>query len=72
MTLLKLKGICVDIMCEVKEEYRETINYERGTKVLYLRVIRLIYGCIEAALLWFKLYTEVLKNLGFEMNLHDF
>ena len=72
MVLLKLKGIFVDIMCEVNEEYRETITYERVTKVLYLRVLRLIYGCIGAALLWYELYTEVLKKMGFEINPYDF
>ena len=51
MVLLKLRGIFVDIMCEVNEEYKETVTYENGTKVLYMRVIRSIYGCIEAVLL---------------------
>lgn len=48
------------------------VTYENGSKVLNLRVIRLIYGRIEAALLWYELYTEVLKKTGFEINLYDF
>ena len=30
-------------------------------KVLYLKVLREIYGCIEPALQWFNLYTQNLK-----------
>ena len=35
-------------------------------------VIRSIYGCIEAALLWYNLYTSVLKEAGFVISPYDF
>ena len=40
MVLLKLRGIFVDIMCEVNKEYKGTVKHENGTKVLYMRVLR--------------------------------
>ena len=30
-----------------------------------------IYGCIEAAMLWYNFYTKKLKELGFELNTYD-
>ena len=58
---LKLRGEFVDIMCEVNTAYKSTVIYGNGEKVLYMLVLRSIYGCIMAALLWYDLYTLVLK-----------
>ena len=69
--VLKLRGMFVDIMCRVNPEYQDTVIYEGGVKVLYMRVLRSIYGCIEAAMLWYDLYTTKLKDMGFELNPYD-
>ena len=36
-----------------------------------MRVLRAIYGCIEAALQWYKMFTDVLSKKGFVLNLYD-
>jgi len=36
-----------------------------------MKVIRAIYGCIEAALQWYKKFTGTLKDEGFELNPYD-
>jgi hypothetical protein len=69
--LLKLRGIFVDIMCEVNPEHLKNVVYENGGKVLYLQVVRALYGCIESALLWYNLYTETLEKMGFKINPYD-
>ena len=69
--LLKLKGQFVDIMCKVNPEYQKYVRYEGRTKVLYLKVLRAIYGCLESALLWYNLYSTTLKNMGFVLNPYD-
>ena len=58
-------------MCEVNPEYEPTVIYEKGVKVLYMLVLRSIYGCIDAAMLWYELYTKELKNMGFKLNEYD-
>ena len=73
--ILKLTGIFVDIMCEVNPEYKQHVIYEvkngKKIKVLYVRVLRALYGCLESALLWYKLYSSTLKKLGFKINPYD-
>ena len=59
------------MMCDVNPEYRKYIREENGRTVLYLKVIRAIYGCIEAALQWYKMFTTKLKKEGFELNPYD-
>ena len=71
MVLLKMTGTMVDLMCEVNPEYIPTVIYENGRKVLYMRVLRSLYGCIEAALLWYKLFSTTLTDMGFEINPYD-
>ena len=42
----------MDIMCNINPEHKKNVGYENGQKVLYMLVLRAIYGCIESALQW--------------------
>ena len=66
--ILKLKGNrLVDMMYEINPNHLKNVRYEGNTKFLYLKCIRTIYGYIEAALQWYKLFTEKLSKEGFEL-----
>ena len=65
---MKLRGQFVDIMCEVNEEYKKHVVYEKEQKVLYLQVLQTIYGRIESALLWYNLFATTLKGMGYKIN----
>ena len=69
--LLKLKGEFVDIMCRVNPEHLPNVRYEKNVKVLYLKVERAIYGCIESALMWYNMFTGILEEMGFKLNPYD-
>ena len=53
--LLKLQGEFVNIMCEVNGEHRKHVRKENGTDIPYMMLLRSIYGCIEADMLWYNL-----------------
>jgi uncharacterized membrane-anchored protein len=55
----------------VSHEYASFVCEERGRKVLYLRLLKALYGCVKSALLWNKLFSTTLKDLGFELNPYD-
>ena len=69
--LMTFRDEFVDIMCEVNPEYKKYVIYEKGKKVLCVRVLRKIYGCIESALLWYQVYPKTLKDVGFNLNPYD-
>ena len=69
--LLKIEGEFVDIMIEVNPEYANNVRYENGKKVLYVQILKALYGMIESALLWYTLYVDVLQKEGFEVNPYD-
>ena len=66
---MKFRDEFVDIMCEVNPEFKKHVIEERGKKVLYVKVLWAIYGCIKSALLWYELYVKTLKDLQYSMDL---
>ena len=69
--ILKMTGRSVDALCETDESYRALVRTEKGMKVIYLRLKKALYGCIKSAMLWYNLFTENLKEMGFEINPYD-
>ena len=51
----------MDIICKVNPEHTKNVRVENGVKVLYLQLLKGLYGCIESSLLWYDLYTKTLK-----------
>ena len=47
------------------------MRYDNGKKALYVNILIDIYGCIESALLWYKLYSEMLKGMVFVIYPYD-
>ena len=66
--ILKPRGCFADIMCDINEEYRQYVRYDKGQRVIYLRVLMEIYGCIKLALPWYNFYTITLKDEGYKLN----
>jgi len=69
--LLKIEGQFVDIMTDVNPEFKEDVRFENGKKVLYVQILKALYGMIESALLWYDLFSTTLKEEGFEINKID-
>ena len=53
------------------ELYGPCMVYEKGRKVLYVQVLRAIYGMLQASLLWYKKFRHDLEEAGFEFNPYD-
>ena len=66
--LLKIEGDFVKIICDVNPDFVEDIVYENEKPVLYVQILKALYGMIESALLWYSLYIEVLLKNGFRLN----
>ena len=69
--LMIIRGDFVDILCKACPKYVPYVKEIHGKKILYVRVLRAIYGCIESALLWYTLFSNTLKDMGFKINPYD-
>ena len=69
--IMKLTGKAVDVFCSANEKYKKFLMMEKGRKVIYLRILRALYGCIQSALLWYNTFVEKLSKDGFTLNRYD-
>ena len=69
--VLKIEGEFVDIICEVNPKHKKNVSVETGLKLLYLRLLKSLYGYMEYTLLWCDLYSKTLKSHGFLINPYD-
>ena len=63
-----LRNEFLDLICKVDEKYKKYMGIVNGRKVLYLKVLRVIYGWIKSTLLWYELFSTTLKKMGFVIN----
>jgi hypothetical protein len=69
---VKITGVLVDFLIELAPElYKLFVIYENGKKVLYVQVLRALYGMLVAALLWYKKFRADLETEGFQFNPYD-
>jgi len=70
--VLKITGVLVDLLVQMAPEvYGPYVVLENRKRVLYLVVLRGVYGMLIAALLWYHLFSSNLMAIGFEINPYD-
>jgi hypothetical protein len=60
--LMKFTGNLVDILCNMNPDHLPNIAVEKGTKVLNMRLVKALYGCVKSAMLWYDLFTGTHKD----------
>ena len=69
---MKITGVLVDMLVQLSpEEYGRFVVYENGRKVIYVVVLKAIYGMLIASLLWYKKFKKDLEGEGFVFNPYD-
>ena len=52
---MKITGVLVDILIQLNPAlYKDYVVIEKGKKVIYTKVLKAIYGMLQATLLWYK------------------
>ena len=66
---MKITGVLVDMLVQLSPEiYGPYIVLEKQQKVIYVQVLKAIYGMLQAALLWYNKFREGLEKEGYEFN----
>ena len=67
--IMKFTGESVDILCKMNPSHTKHVVLAEGkTKVLNVRLVKALYGCVKSALLRYKMCSGTLKGIGFELN----
>ncbi len=70
--IMKITGVLVDMLVALAPElYGPFIVFENGKKVLYVVVLKAIYGMLVAALTWYKQFRKDLEGHGFTFSQYD-
>ena len=70
--IMKVRGELANILVETSPElYKKYLVYEKGVPVLYLEILKALYGMLESSLLFYKKLVKDLKDEGFELNPYD-
>ena len=67
-TIMKIKGVCVDILCEIDPITRDYMVTEGNQKVLYVHITQTIYRKLVSAMLFYHKLTKALLNYSFKLN----
>jgi hypothetical protein len=54
-----------DIVKHILEACPEYADFMAENGTMYVKMLKAMYGCVQACLLWYKLLVEVLSSIGF-------
>ncbi|CAJ1960266.1 unnamed protein product [Cylindrotheca closterium] len=69
--IMKITGLLVNYMIDLDPTYRDYVVYENGRRVIYVVILRAIYGMLQASLLWYRHLRASLEEYGFVFNKYD-
>ncbi len=70
--VMRMNGTLAKLMAKTDpKQYQKYSTYEKGKKVLYLRLQKALYGMMKSALLFYRKLISELKEMGFEVNPYD-
>ena len=70
--IMKVTGMLVDLLVQLSPNtYGPHVVFESGKKVIYLQVLRALYGMLVAAILWYQKLRKDLESIGFKINPYD-
>jgi len=69
---MKIKGRLAEMLISLDEQrYKDYMVTENGEKVIYVQVIRALYGMLQASLLFYQKLRSDLEEIGFKINPYD-
>ncbi len=54
-----------DIIKHILDAFPEYADFVTNNGTMYVRMLKAMYGCVQASLLWYKLLVKVLTGIGF-------
>ena len=70
--VMKVTGTLVDMLVDMAPEvYRDHVTHEGNTKVLYMEVLKAIYGMLQSSVLFYKKLKKDVQEIGFVINPYE-
>jgi hypothetical protein len=70
--IMKITGVLVDLLVSIDPtKYGPFVVTEKGTKTLYVEVLKALYGMLVEAQVWYRQLKSHLEDTGFKFNPYD-
>jgi hypothetical protein len=70
--IMKIRGQLVDILLELcPGVYDDYVIIEGKHKILYVRMLKALYGMLISSILYYKKFRKDIESIGFEVNPYD-
>ena len=70
--IMKIKGPLAEMLVRIEPEvYESYVIQEDNEKVVYVQVLKALYGMLQASLLFYKKLRKDLEEIGFKINPYD-
>ena len=66
--MTKVLGNATDLICRVNPNFRKKVTMEGRNKVLYMRLYKALYRCMQSVLFWYQIFLGKLRSMGFHSN----
>ena len=67
--IMNIRGKLVDILIEIcPVVYDKYVRYEGEQKILYIRMLKALWGIIVSSILYYKKSRKYIEGIGFEVN----
>ena len=70
-TIMKIRGVCMDILCEINPIFRDYMVTKGNQKVLYVHITKAIYRMLVSSMIFYHKLTKALFSYSFELNPYD-
>ena len=69
---MKLEGKMAEMLTKIDPKlYQKYVTNKKGRKVLYVELKIFLYGTLQEELLFWRHFTSILQEWGFEINTYD-
>ena len=69
---MKIRGPLVDMLVDIAPEvYTDYVREDNGKKVVYVTMLKALYGMLQSAILYYKKFKADIEEIGFKINEYD-
>ena len=70
--IMKIRGALVDMLLEISPEtYSDYVIQEGKSKVIYVQMMKALYGMMKASVLYYKKFRGDIEGIGYVVNPYD-
>ena len=70
--IVKLQGPAIEALMKInKNKYKDFVIKNKGKEILYVKLLKAMYGTLKAPLLWYTRFANTLKEDDFVINEYD-